>query len=102
MITARANVLAKQAEKINSRSDIDVMELFRTNEEVHDKIVSGEWDFYDVAEAFGKKAKPRGPAPMRTSNGAVGATPNAIQNMTDEQFEKLEKRIQEGARYSLK
>ena len=71
------------------------------NEDIKMKVVSGELDFYDVAEMM-KQPKRRPPSPMRSPNGASGMNPNAISNMTDEQFDRLEKRIKEGARFELK
>jgi hypothetical protein len=39
---------------------------------------------------------------MRSPNGANAMNPNAITSMSDEMFDKMEKRISEGARYTLK
>lgn len=99
-VQARINMLQHQANRIKSSSGIDVIAEFRNNEDVRMKVVSGEMDFYDVAEHLkaGNQKKP--PAPMRSSNGAGGAAKTAIDQMSDEQFAKLVKRVQGGARYS--
>jgi magnesium-transporting ATPase (P-type) len=41
-------------------------------------------------------------APVRSSNGAGGTKLNAIESMSDEQFDRLVKKVQGGARYSLR
>ena len=101
--SARIDMLAHQVDSIKARTGIDVMAEFNANEEIKDKVMSGEMDFYDVAEQMkqgGSRRKP--PAPTRSSNGASGQSPNAIENMTKEQFARMEKKIAEGARYSLR
>lgn len=100
--TARINMLKHQAAVIMERRGIDVVKEFNTNPKIKNAVIAGEMDFYDVAETLSKpKKKP--PAPMRTPNGATTDEPvNAIDLMTDEQFAKLEKRIQGGARIRQK
>ena len=97
--SARIEMLEHQADRILNATGIDVTAEFMNNEEVKRAVVSGEMDFYDVAEQM-KQAKRRPPSPMRSPNGASSNT-NAIANMTDEQFERMEKRISEGARFNL-
>jgi hypothetical protein len=97
--TARINMLAHQADRIKEARGIDVIGEFNKNPKIKEKVISGEMDFYDVAEVMSKAKAKKPPAPMRSPNGATGGTPlNAISQMTDEQFERLEKRIQGGAR----
>jgi hypothetical protein len=98
----RADMLAKQAQKVKTVKGVDVMSEFNRNEEVREKVLSGEWDFYDVAEAMqNQKAHRKAPAPMRSSNGASGAEKSTIASMTDEQFDRLNKRLEEGARFKV-
>lgn len=100
---ARIDILSKQADKIKARTGVDVVAEFSKNEEIKKKVISGEMDFYDVAEQMQQKpAKKKAPAPMRSPNGASGTNPNAIDSMSDEQFERMERKIREGARYTLK
>ena len=94
---ARSDILAKQAEKIHTTKGIDVMQILNSDAEVKQKVLSGEWDFYDVAENHkGRKI----PAPMRTPNGT---TQNAmtVQSMSDEQFARLQASLSEGKRYKM-
>ena len=100
---ARIDLLANQADKIKDRTGIDVIEIMNNDQNIKNKIVSGEMDFYEVAETVKQKPARRGPpAPTRSSNGASGQSPNAIDSMSKEQFARLEKKISEGARISLK
>ena len=102
-VTARVNMLRHQAEKIAKAGGPDVRKAFTENEEIKQKVVSGEMDFYDVADYLKEKSsKKRPPSPMRSPNGASGQSPNAIESMTDEQFARMEKRISEGARIRLR
>lgn len=97
-VSARIKMLQHQADKINERG-IDVIAEFNSNPEVKQKVISGEWDFYDVAESMKPGKKP--PAPMRSPNGASGSQKSTIASMTDDQFDRLEKKIHEGARYKI-
>ena len=100
---ARIDLLANQADKIKDKTGIDVIEIMNNDPNIKNKIVSGEMDFYEVAETVKQKPARRGPpAPTRSSNGASGQSPNAIDSMSKEQFARLEKKISEGARISLK
>ena len=97
MADARADLLAKQADKIKARTGVDVMALFQQDQNVKQRILSGEWDFYDVAEAVGKQ---RGsvPMPIRSANGAA-IGPTTIAEMTDAQFAKLQENLAAGKVY---
>ena len=103
-IQARVNMLSHQADSIKQRTGLDVIDVFNKDEDIKQKVISGEMDFYDVAEQVkNRPARRKPPAPMRSPNGASGQTnPNAIDTMSDEAFDRMEKRIKEGARYALK
>lgn len=102
-VSARADILAKQAEKLKAKRGLDVMAEFNANEETRQKVVSGEWDFYDVADEMDASQQRRKstPAPMRSPNGASGSEKSSIATMTDEQFKRLERNISGGKRYSV-
>ena len=100
--TARIKMLSHQADRIKAAGGPDVIAEWRNNPEIKQKVIDGEMDFYDVAEAMKGTARRKPPSPMRSPNGASGQNnPNAIDQMSDEQFRRLEKRITEGARYKL-
>jgi hypothetical protein len=96
MVQARADLLAKQAEKIKANRGLDVMSAFNSDPDVKQRILSGEWDFYDVAETMKKPL-----APVRSSNGA-GVSNLSIQNMSDEQFQKLQANLAKGGKYDMR
>ena len=100
---ARARILAAQADKIKSSKGLDVAALFQTDPEVKEKVLSGEWDFYDVAEAMSQPRR-RVPSPVRSSNSALGAAADAgaIANMSDAQFDRLLKNLGEGKVYDMR
>lgn len=96
VIQARVDILSHQADTIKAKTGIDVMAEFEQNAEIKKKVLSGEMDFYEVAELL--KAKPqkkRPPAPMRSPNGVGGQISGPIMDLTDEQFARLEKRVRE-------
>lgn len=98
---ARIDMLKHQANRIKAQGGPDVIAEWNSNEEIKNAVINGEMDFYDVAEQM-RKPKKRPPSPMRSPNGANAMNPNAITSMSDEMFDKMEKRISEGARYTLK
>ena len=100
---ARARILAAQADKIKSSKGLDVAALYQTDPEVKEKVLSGEWDFYDVAEAMSQPRR-RVPSPVRSSNSAMGAAADAgaIANMSDAQFDRLLKNLGEGKVYDMR
>lgn len=102
-VDAHIKMLSHQADRIAEKGGPDVIAEFKKNPDIKQKVMNREMDFYDVAEYMNSRQKKRSPAPMRSPNGASGnEKPNAIENMSDEQFARMEKRIREGARISLK
>ena len=102
-IETRAQVMAEQAVKVQESRGVDVLSEYYDNDETRQKIISGEWDFYDVADMLEKRksSRPKAPSPMRSPNGASGSEKSSIASMSDEQFRRLEARISEGARYKI-
>lgn len=98
---ARISELEHQADSIAAQGGPDVIAEFQKNERIRAKVVSGEMNFYDVADYLKKKSSRRVPPAMRSPNGASSQSPNAIDSMSDEQFDRMERKIQEGARYRL-
>jgi hypothetical protein len=96
---AQIDMLARQANKVQEKTGIDVVALMSSNEEIRNGIVNGEIDFYDVAEIAKQQKQKKPPAPMRSPNGVNGQIKGTIMSMSDKQFEQLEKRVREGARF---
>lgn len=102
VIQKQIDMLQHQADRIKAAGGPDVISEFQNNEEIHDKVIKGEMDFYDVAEQMKAAPKKKPPAPMRSPNGASGSEKSTIASMSDEQFEKFEKKVSSGVRYSVK
>lgn len=98
-LSARADILAKQARKIKTNRGLDVMEAFSSDPDIKQKVLSGEWDFYDVAESVSQERKPS--APARSANGG-GVNSRSIMNMSAEQFRKLNENLAAGRRYDVR
>lgn len=91
----RANMLAAQANKLQQRG-LDVKAAYENNPEFQRRVLSGEWDFYDVAEAMTTRKVPQ---PVRQPNGAGFGGSLDISSMTDEQFAKLNARLAKGDQF---
>jgi len=101
-MTAKIDMLAHQADAIREKTGLDVIDVFASDPDIKDAVISGEMDFYELAEMMNQGRGKRPPAPMRSPNGASGQQHNAITTMSDEAFDRMEKKISQGARYSLK
>ena len=97
-IQARVNMLRHQADQIRADGGPDVIAEYNSNKKVHDAIVSGEMDFYDVARQM-KAPKKKPPSPTRSPNGVNGQFKGTIMSMSDKQFEMLEKRVRDGTSF---
>lgn len=95
----RADLLAKQAQKIMDRRGLDVMQAFNADETIRNRVLSGEWDFYDVAENMPQRTSP---VPVRTSNGAANTGAVSISSMSDEQFKRLQANLANGRIYDMR
>lgn len=99
VIQAKADLLAAQARKIESARGIDVMAAYNADKSIQQKVLSGEWDFYDVAEYLSTRRNP--PAPARSANGAR-AERTSIRNMTEAQWKRLNDNLAAGRRYNAR
>lgn len=96
VISARIEILGHQADTIKAKTGIDVMAEFDRNPEIKKAVLSGEMDFYEVAEQI--KARPqkrKPPAPIRHPNGASGQAARDINSLSDKQFDRLVKVVRE-------
>lgn len=99
-VKARADILAKQAQKIRSNRGLDVIGAFNQDETIKEKVISGEWDFYDVADAISPQK--RTPTPVRSPNGGENFSGVSIRNMSDEQFRRLQENLASGKVYDAR
>ena len=97
--SARIGMLRHQADRIKAAGGPDVIAEWRKNGEINKKVVSGEWDFYDVADYLKKKSGKRPPSPMRSPNGASEYASGSIMSMSDKQFDALVEKVKGGARF---
>ena len=96
------DILASQVDKITAEGGPDVMELFQNDPDIKKKVINGEMDFYDVAKMM-SKPKRRTPSPTHSPNGANNyTTANAFANMSSKQFERMERKLEEGVRYTMR
>ena len=91
-------LLAKQADKLMARG-IDVMDVFRNDERIRNAVLSGQMDFYDVAENV--KPQRRMPSAVRNANNASAGSLD-IRNMSDAQFQKLQRDLAAGKKFDLR
>lgn len=98
VIQAQADLLTKQADKIKRSQGLDVMGYFNNDPGVKEKVLSGEWDFYDVADAM--RNRNSHPTPIRSANGGAPGSFD-IARMTPEQFKRLNENLATGHRYDL-
>lgn len=94
-VDVRAQILARQAQKIKANYGVDVMAMYQEDPNVKRKILSGEYDFYDVLEST--KAPP---SPVRTPNGGYSAA--SVSSMSDEQFRRLQENLAKGRKYDMR
>ena len=104
VLKAKADMLYKQVQKIQNRG-VDVMKTFNEDASIRQKVISGEWDFYDVEDYMVNNgitgATRHVPTPVRSPNGAkTGGL--SIANMTDAQFERLQENLHNGKRYDAR
>jgi len=96
---ARIDELRKQAQKISAAGGPDVIAIWNSDEDIKMAVINGEMDFYDVAELSRPKKRP--PSPTRSPNGVNGIG-ISIENMSDAQFRKLDKMLDEGKRFTIR
>lgn len=84
----RGQMLFNQAKTIERLTGVNMLEAFKTNETVKQKVLSGEWDFADAAEALKEAPRARAPYPSRSANGSDVASAG-IMRMSGEEFKKL-------------
>ena len=112
-----AQKLVTQAETILALTGVDVMKLYRENDQVRLKVLNHEWDFQDVyreavqagavqtalpdaSSPFAAQPAVFHPQVVRAANGAHTA-PADVKSMTDEQFAQLNKQLAKGRTIAL-
>ena len=101
-VQAQGEMLAKQAAKIKANYGIDVMAEFNSNNDTRQKILSGEWDFYDVAESIQTGGRRSAPPLVRSPGGSGLSGKFSVADMSDAQFEQLQQNLRAGRTYDAR
>lgn len=96
-VNQRASTLAAQAKAIMAAGGPDVMQAYRDDPNVRDRILSGAADFADIATEM--RSGRSTPTPVRAANGQSVST-SSIGSMTDEQFDRLNALLRKGKRFN--
>ena len=96
VIQAKADMLAAQARKIKASRGLDVMAAYNSDPEIQRKLATGEWDFYDVAEAMSEER--HAPSISRSANGARSEK-KSIADLSEQEWQRLQKNLADGRKY---
>lgn len=102
---ARARTLMTQAEAFEKMSDGAVtreaiLDAFQSDADMHQKVVSGEWDFTDIGRALSGNAQRAPRVTRNANNGKIGTS--TFLNMSEEDFAKFDRQISAGAVYDAR
>lgn len=102
-VAEKAQALFAQARTIRAINGVDVMEIYNTDPDVKQRVLSGEWDFVDVLKNMGGQAARAAdaPAPVRTSNGVALGNMD-IRRMSPTQFEKMDELLAQGGSIDMR
>ena len=76
------------------------MAVLNDNPQIRNKVMSGEWDMYDVVEAMNTPQRKAPPAVRSANNGNAPAMD--IRSMSDAQFKRLQENLRSGKSYDLR
>jgi len=97
----RAEELMAQAQFIQKIGGPDVLSIFSDDPEVRRRVATGEWDFGDVANAYGEGRSRRGfVPPMRSSNAGAMRTLD-IRHMSESDLDKMNEFLARGGRIDV-
>ena len=100
VIEERAGMLMAQARTIVEAGGPDMLEVFRQDPVIREKVLSGEWDFqvgYGFMlgkESAGKNGRRSVPSVVRSPNNA--STRKSVAGMSDKEFDALDERLSRG------
>jgi hypothetical protein len=96
---SRAQILWAQAKAIKAATNIDVMEAYRSDPSVRQRILNGA-DFSEIVpELIGEPKQP--PAPMRSPNNAVPPKRGPLE-LSSEELERLDRNLERGVRVDMR
>lgn len=94
-----AQKLLEQADTIKRLTGQDMMALYNGNPDIQNRILNREIDFYGLAEEM--RGQKRMPPVVRSANGQT-ARHRGIADLTDEQFDELDRRLEQGAVFDMR
>lgn len=102
---ARARTLMTQAEAFEKMSDGAVtkdaiLDAFQNDADMHQKVVSGEWDFTDIGRALGNGQRPAPRVSRSASTGKIGTS--TFLSMSEDDFARFDRQISQGAIYDAR
>ncbi|GHU83280.1 hypothetical protein FACS1894196_2900 [Clostridia bacterium] len=99
-VEARAQLLLQQAEAIAEAGGPDMVEAFREDTTIREKVLGGEWDF-QVAYGYllgiaaaGRQARRSVPSAVRAPNSA--STHKSVAAMSERELDELDERLARG------
>lgn len=99
-VQRRAEDLMKQAQSIKTAYGADVLETFRNDKAVQEKVGSGEWDMRDVYIHMLKSEKQTKPnntvRPVRSGGGQNTYSAKGIRDLSSKGFDALNESIRKG------
>lgn len=98
----RAKELFAQAQNIKRMTGQDVMERFNSDEQVRRRVARGEIDFYDLAREMSESDGGRRRVPPVVPRTLGGAHSSTIANLSDAQFDLLDRNLDEGVVYDMR
>ena len=96
---AYAQKLLDQANTIKRLTGQDMMALYNSDKSIQDRILSREVDFYGLAEEM--RGQKQMPPVVRSANGQANRH-RSIADLTDEQFDELDRRLEQGAVFDMR
>lgn len=101
----RARTLMTQAEAYEKLTDGAVtrdaiLDAFQNDADMHQKVVSGEWDFTDVGRALANGQRPAPKVSRSASTGKIGTS--TFLSMSEDDFARFDRQISQGAIYDAR
>jgi hypothetical protein len=99
----RAKELFTQAQQIERMGGPDVMAIFNGDASLRKRVADGEIDFFDIAREYGgggRKARQAPPAVRGSYAG--GAQTRGIGDLSDEEFDRLQSRLEQGVSIDMR
>lgn len=99
--TQRARDLFTQSKAIEASTGVDVMAVYRSDPDVQQKVLSGEWDFTDVYKSVAGGSQQAAPPLVRSANG--GSMSNvSFRKMDSKDLAKVNQMLASGGKIDMR